>query len=275
MKSVFEYDNYREYLKDKHDSGKRASFSWRAIALRAKISNPNFLRQVMLGERNLSEKKVVAVGMAIGLQGVELEFWILLVEYCQADTEAARKHYKQELGQIRGDVCPTVISEGLAEYYGHWYIPAIRELVTLYDFHDDYALLGKSLYPPISEPEAQYAVQVLSRYHFIQKDEFGRWVETHRALRSGCPKQHQALIRYHRDMLGKASEAMLALDKNKRFVGGMTLGISKECFRKILAEAEKFKNRVATLALNDSMGDEVVHVALQIFPTGFSPGGSI
>lgn len=71
MKSVFEYDNYREYLKDKHDSGKRASFSWRAIALRAKISNPNFLRQVMLGERNLSEKKVVAVGMAIGLQGVE------------------------------------------------------------------------------------------------------------------------------------------------------------------------------------------------------------
>lgn len=275
MKSVFEYDNYREYLKDKHDSGKRASFSWRAIALRAKISNPNFLRQVMLGERNLSEKKVVAVGMAIGLQGVELEFWILLVEYCQADTEAARKHYKQELGQIRGDVCPTVISEGLAEYYGHWYIPAIRELVTLYDFHDDYALLGKSLYPPISEPEAQYAVQVLSRYHFIQKDEFGRWVETHRALRSGCPKQRQTLIRYHQDMLGKASEVMLALDKNKRFVGGMTLGISKECFRKILAEAEKFKNRVATLALNDSKGDEVVHVALQIFPTGFSPGGSI
>ena len=275
MKSVFEYDNYREYLKDKHDSGKRASFSWRAIALRAKISNPNFLRQVMLGERNLSEKKVVAVGMAIGLQGVELEFWILLVEYCQADTEAARKHYKQELGQIRGDVCPTVISEGLAEYYGHWYIPAIRELVTLYDFHDDYALLGKSLYPPISEPEAQCAVQVLSRYHFIQKDESGRWVETHRALRSGCPKQRQTLIRYHRDMLGKASEVVLALDKNKRFVGGMTLGISKECFRKILAEAEKFKNRVATLALNDSKGDEVVHVALQIFPTGFSPGGSI
>jgi len=275
MKSVFEYENFREYLKDRHDSGNRASFSWRAIALRAKISNPNFLRQVMLGERNLSEKKVDLVGKAIGLQGVELEFWSLLVKYCQADTEATRKHYKQELGQIRGTVCPTVISEGFAEYYGHWYIPVTRELVTLYDFHDDFALLGKSLFPPISEPEAKSAVQVLSRYHFIQKDESGRWVESHRALRSGCPKQRMTLIRFHRDMFEKASEAMLALDKDKRFVGGMTLGVSKECFRRILAEAEKFKNRVATLALNDSKSDEVVQVALQIFPTGFSPGGSI
>lgn len=272
MKSVFEYDNYREYLKDVHDSGNRASFSWRAIAMRAKISNPNFLRQVMLGERNLSEKKADTVGMAIGLQGAELEFWILLVKYCQADTDAACKHYKQELAQLRGHVYLTQISEGFSEYYGHWYIPAIRELVTLYDFHDDYLLLAKSLYPPITETEAKSAVQVLARYHFIQKDKNGRWVESHLALRSGCPAQHKALIRYHRDMLEKAAEAMFALDKDKRFVGGMTLGVSKECFRKILAEVEKFKNRVATLALNDSKGDRVIQVALQIFPTGFSPG---
>ncbi len=274
MKSVFEYENYREYLRKVHDSGNRASFSWRAIALRAKISNPNFLRQVMRGERNLGEKTADAVGMAIGLQGAEIEFWILLVKYCQADTDAVRAHYKQELAQFRRNECPTPISEGFSEFYRHWYIPAIRELVTLYDFQNDYSLLAKSLYPPVSETEAKSAVQVLSRYHFIQKDETGRWVESHRSLRSGCPKQSMGLIQYHRDMLEKALKAMLTLDKDKRFIMGMTLGVSKECFRKILAEAEKFKNRVATLALNDSKGDEVVQVALQIFPTGFSPSTS-
>ena len=54
-------------------------------------------------------------------------------------------------------------------------------------------------------------------------------------------------------------------------MGGMTLGVSKECYRRILAETEKFKNRVASLALNDSKGDKVIQVAVQIFPMGYSP----
>ena len=63
-------------LKGVHDYGNRASFSWRAISLRANITNPNFLRQVMLGERNLSEKTMDVVGKAIGLQDAELEYWL-------------------------------------------------------------------------------------------------------------------------------------------------------------------------------------------------------
>lgn len=273
MKSVFEYRDYREYLKDVHDCGNRASFSWRAIALRAKISNPNFLRQVMLGERNLSEKTVDVVGKAIGLQGADLEFWILLVRYCQADKEVSKKHYLQELAALRGSVCPVKINEGFSEYYRHWYMPVVRELVTLFDFRDDYALLGRSVYPPITESEAKSAVLILSRYHFIRKDACGRWVETHRSVRSGTPKQRSALVHYHREMLGKASEALLSLDRDKRFVGGVTLGVSKECYWRILAEAEKFKNRITALALNDLNGDNVIQVAVQIFPTGHSPDG--
>jgi len=275
MKSVFEYDDYRGYLKDVHDYGNRASFSWRAISFRANITNPNFLRQVMLGERNLSEKTMDVVGKAIGLQDAELEYWLLLVKYGQADKEESKRHYRQELAQFRGAVRPVKIGEGFSEYYRYWYIPAIRELVTLFDFKDDFALLGRSVYPPITESEAKSAVQILARFHFIYKDDDGRWVESERALRSGSPKACSALVRYHRDMLAKASEAMLALDKDKRLVGGMTVGVSKECYRRILAEAEKFKNRVTSLALNDFNCDKVVQVAWQIFPTGFSPGESI
>ena len=271
MKSVFEYDDYRGYLKDVHDYGNRASFSWRAISLRANITNPNFLRQVMLGERNLSEKTMDVVGKAIGLQDAELEYWLLLVKLGQSDKDESKRHYRQELAQFRGAVSPVKIGEGFSEYYRHWYIPAIRELVTLFDFKDDFALLGRSVYPPITESEARSAVQILARFHFIYKDDDGRGVEADRALRSGTPKQRSALIHYHREMLGKASEALFALDKDKRFVGGMTLGVSKECYRRILAETEKFKNRVASLALNDSKGDKVIQVAVQIFPMGYSP----
>lgn len=271
MKSVFEYGNFRSFLRDFHDSQSHARFSWRAIAQRAKLSNPNFLRQVMLGERNLSEKTIEAVGKAMGLSGAELEYWHKLVRFGQAKEGAQKERYHLELLQMRGFIRPVEITAGFSEYYSHWFIPAIRELITLFDFKDDYALLAKSLKPAISEDDARLAVQVLSRYHFIERNSDGLWVQTHRALRSGCPEHRASLIKYHCDMLDKASKAVQKWKKDRRFVAGMTAGVSRTCFRMILAEAEKFKSRVATLVHNDSKSDTVMQIALQIFPVAATP----
>ncbi len=271
MKSVFEYGDFRSFLRDFHDSQNHARFSWRAIAQRAKICNPNFLRQVMLGERNLSEKTMEAVGKAIGLSGSELEYWHKLVRFGQAKEGAQKERYRLELLQMRGSIRPVEITAGFSEYYSHWFIPAIRELITLFDFKDDYALLAKSLKPAISEDDARLAVQVLSRYHFIERNSDGLWVQTHRALRSGCPEHRASLIKYHCNMLDKASQAVQKWKKDRRFVAGMTAGVSRTCFRMILAEAEKFKSRVATLVHNDSKSDTVMQIALQIFPVAATP----
>lgn len=271
MKSVFEYENFRLFLRDFHDSQNHARFSWRAIAQRARIGNPNFLRQVMLGERNLSEKTIETVGKAVGLSGSELEYWHKLVRFCQAKEGAQKERSRLELLQMRGSIRPVEISSGFSEYYSRWFIPAVRELITLFDFKDDYALLAKSLKPAISEDDARLAVQILSRYHFIEKNSEGFWVQTHRALRSGSPQHRTSLIRYHCDMLGKASQAVQKWKKDRRFVVGMTVGVSRTCFRMILAEAEKFKSRVASLVHNDSNSDTVMQIALQIFPVAATP----
>ncbi len=273
MKSIFEYGDFRSFLRDFHGSRQmgHARFSWRAIAQRANLGNPNFLRQVMLGEKNLSEKTIEAVGRAVGLLGPELEYWIHLVRFCQASEGVQKKHCRLELSQMRGSVCPVEISSGFSEYYGHWFIPAVRELITLFDFKDDYALLARSLKPSIREDEARLAVRVLRRYRFIERNSEGRWVQTHRALRSGSPRHRKSLVKYHCDMLEKAAHALETWKKDRRYVVGMTLGVSRTCFRMILAEAEKFKNRVALLVQNDSQSDTVMQIALQVFPVAATP----
>ena len=273
MKSIFEYGDFRLYLRDYYDSRHAGSarFSWRAIAQRAHLKNPNFLRQVMLGDRNLGEKTMEPVGRAMGLSGVELEYWHRLVRFGQAKEGTQRERFRLELLQMRGSICPIEISSGFSEYYGHWFIPAVRELITLFDFGDDYALLAKSLLPAISEDDARLAVQILSRFHFIEKNADGVWVQTERALRSGSPRQGAALIKYHCDMLDMAARAVRKWKKDRRYVVGMTAGGSRTCFRMILAEAEKFKSRVAALVHNDTQSDTVMQIALQIFPIGASP----
>lgn len=273
MKSVLEYEDYRLYLQNIHDfhGREQSRFSWRAISKRAGIKNSNFLRQVALGERNFSSKTAERVGIALGLSGRELEYWHRLVHFCQANGDSMRERYRMELAEMRGNVRSNEISSGGEEYYSSWFIPCIRELITLYDFQEDYALLAKSVIPPITEAEARKAVQMLEKFHFIEKDGDGRWVETDRALRSGSSCRNTALIHYHCEMLGKAAHALKTLRKEDRFAMGMTLGVSKECYRMILAEVEKFKNRVTSLVLHDRRSDLVMQMALQIFPTGVSP----
>lgn len=72
-------------------------------------------------------------------------------------------------------------------------------------------------------------------------------------------------------MLDKASLAIQNWKKDRRYVVGMTLGVSRTCFRMILAEAEKFKNRVASLVHSDSQSDTVMQIALQVFPVAATP----
>lgn len=274
MPSVLQYQDFRLFLRELHDSFGRTKsrYSWRAISKRAKINNPNFLRQVALGERNFSEKSAEQVGRALGFSGLELEYWHRLVHFGQAKEESQKARYRLELAEMRGSVQAAEISSGFSEYYGHWFIPCIRELVTLFDFHDDYRLLARSVLPPISEDDARYAVQILQRFQFIHRNADGRWEETDKVLRSGSPGQNSPLLQYHASMLGKASQALRTMRKEDRFVMGMTIGVSKECYRMILTEAEKFKHHITALVLNDRNSDKVMQVALQIFPTGVSPG---
>ena len=277
MKAIFEYGDFRSYLRDFHDSphSRCSKFSWRAISKRAKINNPNFLRQVMLGEKNLGERNIGAVGKAIGFLGAELEYWTKLVHFCQAPDGDQKERYRLELLQMRGSVRSREISEGFDEYYSRWYIPAIRELVTLFDFKDDYALLARSLTPSICEDEARLAVRLLAKHHFIRRNSKGLWEETDRALRSGSPRQRASLVRYHREMLSKASQSITKWKKNSRFIAGMTVGVSKTCYRMILTETKKFKTRIETLVHNDSQSDTVMQIALQIFPVAATPKSEI
>lgn len=106
METIFYYDNYRDFLRDSHDVKNRACFSWRAISRRAKINNPNFLRQVMQGGKNLSLKTIEPVGKALGLRGEELAYWFELVNYCQSEPGENRERLRLELAKMKGSIRP-------------------------------------------------------------------------------------------------------------------------------------------------------------------------
>ncbi|MCK9183263.1 MAG: TIGR02147 family protein [Fibrobacteraceae bacterium] len=273
MESIFNFLDYRAYILQYYlfHKQKHKGFSWRLLSHRAGFTSPVFLKLVAEGKRNLGLESIDAVGTALDLHGSEHSFWHHLVLFNQVTSSIEKQEHYLALHAMTGDIKSLKLMRGIQTFYGYWYIPAIRELISLYPFRDDFRLLADSLNPPISENEARYAVSVLVRLGLIRENQDGSWKQVPKALRSGTPLDRSVLLAYHREMLRLAGESLFKFDKNKRFVSSLTIGVSKECYEEILAETKAFKNKVLQLVHGDSHSDTVMQFCMQMFPLGVVP----
>lgn len=274
MKSIFATLDFRTYLLEFYQEHKTANarFSWRVLSKKAGFTSPVFLKLVSEGKRNLGDASIDQVGEALELKDKELVFWHHLVLFNQANTAYLKQEHYLILRGMTGSIREFKIQQGFFDYYRFWYMPAIRELVTLYSFGMDFEKLGLSLIPSISATEAKNAVQTLERIGMIQKNKKGQWEQTQKAISSGTATDRLALLQYHKEMLRLSGDALDRFEKDDRFVSGMTLGVSKSCYDAILAETEAFRNRVLQLVHGDPHSDQVVQFSVQMVPMGAIPG---
>lgn len=75
MRPVYEYRDYREYLRDFYHFKKRTNpyYSYRLFSMKAGFKAPNLLKLVMDGQRNLTRQSVVKFAKALRLDECETE----------------------------------------------------------------------------------------------------------------------------------------------------------------------------------------------------------
>src|SRR3954469_6473209 len=100
---VFEYSNYRSFLRDLYEFEKAAhrKFSFRYFSKQAGFSSPNFLKLVIEGKRNLSIESIARFAKALKLNKEEATFFRALVLFNQASTTEERGMWVQEILKSR------------------------------------------------------------------------------------------------------------------------------------------------------------------------------
>ena len=92
MKDILEYTSYRQYIADYYAERKtKSAFSWQEFASLAGFSSSIFLKYVSEGRYNLGEATAVRVAEAMNLAGYECDFFVELVNYDHAKTDAEKK----------------------------------------------------------------------------------------------------------------------------------------------------------------------------------------
>ncbi len=268
---VFEYTDYRKYLNDYFAYGKEKTkaFSYKFLSIKAGFKNKGFIYNVMHGSKNLSKESAVKLSRALSLNKAEADYFENLVFFNQAPDLKERNYYYEKMSNIKPRRNMNKVLEIQKEqynYYSDWRNSAIRSLIELYPFKGDFNWLAKNIYPAITPKDAKKSVDLLLKLGFVNIDESGTYKLTERHITTGNEVGSLAVQNLHKDMSNLAVEALSKLDKSKRNLTGLTVGISERCYARICESINEFRSQIIKMVDEDKEADRVYQVNFQVFP---------
>lgn len=273
-KKVFEYLDYREFLKDYYNSKKEANpaFSLRVFSDKIGFKAKDFISRVMNGDKNLSNQSIPKVASGLRLGKHETEFFIGLVKFNQAETteerNAAFEEMQAALKVVRFAEKQHILGHAQYMVYSHWRHLTIRSLIGLFGFDGDYEALAKQVHPKVTAEEAKKSVKLLEECELIKKNEKGNYVLTENAITTGDRTSKLALRGFHQQCLKLAADSIDRDPPGSRHISGLTLGISQEGYERIVERINAFRKEIALIAEEDKNSDKVFQLQFALFPVG-------
>ncbi len=277
MKSVFEYLEYREFLKDYYEARKktRRGFSYRAFADICGMSSPVFFKLVIEGDANLSEKSIKKISDALKFTAKEEKYFSALVSFNQAGEFSLKEYYLNEMIKALDDSAPYVLNTDQYDFYKNWYNSVLRELVPNIDFKGDYLYLGSLLIPKIKIRKTKKALKLLEDLKLVKKKQDGSYEQNERIISTGPEISSIAVRNLHYQMAELARDSLDAVPPEERDMSGMTVGISGESFKKIKYEIAALRKRISSIVAEDPVVERVYRLNFYFFPlTEKIPGRS-
>ena len=273
-RKIFEYLDYREFLRDYYQSKKAANpaFSLRAFSDKIGFKAKDFISRVMQGDKNLSTQSIqkIVTGLKFGKR--EASFFEDLVWFNQAETMDEKNSWFQKMHNELKIVRFTEGQHQLAFYqyqvYSHWRHLVVRSLIGMYGFHGDFTSLAKSVHPTITIEEAKESVELLEKCNLVKKNEDGSYELVNKDITTGDRTSKIALRGFHQHCLALGAESIDRDPPTMRNISGLTLGISQAGYEKIVERMSAFRKEIAQIANEDKDADKVYQMQLLLFPIG-------
>lgn len=265
MKPIIEYIDFRQYMRDFYEERKRRSaFTWREFSKITGFSSSAYMKVVCDGGSKLSKIGVERVGTAMGLAGFEMDYFRAMVRYGQADTEEKKKSAYEDMLAVAKQYKVRVLSGDLFEYYDSWRNPVLRELAPLMPGATP-GEIAKKIYAETSAQEVRESLDFLTRTGLLKKNDDGSLAQSEASVKGAPDATRLALRGMHRQMSELATPA-LDLPKEERNFSGVTMGVSRETYARIVDVLDECRKKIIAIAAEDKDIDQVYRLNLQLFP---------
>ena len=267
MKDILEYTDYRQYIADYYaDRKAKTAFSWQEFAKMAGFSSPVYLKYVSEGRFNLSAEAAARVATAISLADFECDFFVEMVKFDHAKNDDEKRAAFSKMVSIAESHKAKIVDGESFRFFEDWKNPVLRELAPAMPGAKPLAM-AHACRPEVSAAEVSETLNFLVKANLLQKDKDGNYTQTDKIVTSGPMNFAPLALRGLQRQMGEiALGAIEDVPQDERHFSGLTLGITREAYKKIVQEIADFQKRVIAIATSESATDEVYRLNVQLFP---------
>jgi len=262
------YADYRQYLKDWWAWRKRTSrtASFRSLAMKAGTS-PSLFKDILEGRRRLTADSVVRFSPALGLTQSQASYLGLLARFGNARGVQEKNEAFQEMAKIRRKMFLKFLPPEQHVLWTNWLHATLREMVGLETFKEDPVWISQRLHPTVPVREVREALATLESTGLVKRDNRGRLQAAEFAVSSEYETPSSVVRHFNQEMMGLAMSASDRFPASDREIGGLTLGLNRECYDRIKERVRLFKEEILGMVVEDKRGSDLVgQLNIQLFP---------
>ena len=222
------------------------------------------MKVVCDGKSKLSRIGVERTGAAMGLVGFEMEYFRAMVVFGQAATEEKKKAAYENMLAIAKVHKVRVLEGDLFEFYDSWQNPVVRELAPLMPGATP-GEIAKKCYPEMTAAEVQQSLNFLTKAGLLKKAGDSAFVQAETSI-TGTPDATRLALRGMHRQMSKLATPALDLPVEQRNFSGVTMGVSRESYERIVKVLDECRRQIIAIAADDKDIDQVYRLNLQLFP---------
>jgi uncharacterized protein (TIGR02147 family) len=266
--NIFEYLDYRDYLKDfcAYRKARTQSFSQRNFARAAGIpeESSSILAAVIRGKRNLSRNYRLKFVFAMKLKERESQYFEHLVRFNQAKTMEEKNFFFSQISKFRNSRA-ALIRGGQIKLYSKWYYVVVWNYIGTKKGSKDPNSIAREVYPPITVAQAKEAIDLLLDLKLIRKTA-GGYAVTHGHVKTEKEVRGMATMQYMQELMHMAAQNFTHVPQDARQYSGVVFSVSKDGFDTIKERIGAFKEELKEIVERDGDEDRVYTLTMQLYP---------
>jgi uncharacterized protein (TIGR02147 family) len=266
---IFEYIDFRKYLKNYYTIRRSydPSFSHASICRGLGQANArSYFNNVVKGRVPITPTFIDRFIILFELKPDEAKYFRALVNYNQTMSPHEKEFFFDQLISLNRTPHRVVVKSAY-EYYKEWYHSAIRALLDIIDFKDDYKALATRLCPQITLKQARDSIDLLKRLGIIGKNKRGYWKPTDKVIVSGDFIKDALVKQFQIKCLDHAKAVLSSDSEVKQRSVTLTVSLSDTAYERTIGRIQQFKAEIRSIMQKDeSPATRVFHLNVNFFP---------
>lgn len=258
--------DYRDFLKSYYDKRKEEMpfYSYRMMGDKLGLDS-SYLYRVLQKKQHLPAHALPAAKDILDLSGRSAEYFDLLYSAAVSKDKGKREELMAKALALR-DVDRHNLEAAELKLLRNWWIPAVRAYLELNGGVVNIKQIARDICPPISEAQAEEAIEILKEVGLVKKLASGKLALTDAHLTVGGPEKASAVREFQKQVLSLASDALDNVPVNERNISTLTLSVDQSCFEDLGDMLREFRRLVQKRVDEAKSPDRVMQLSMAFYP---------